>query len=686
MRTRLLAAAVAAVVGCAAGMARAGDPYATAPAYARAVAPMVTLTPLVTAGQQIPLTGHDPALFRVAGVLDGLGAFGGGGSLTLLANHEFGQTQGGAAGPLPSGARVSELQFTTTVGAGPTATVHSGQNYIEQVYAGEPSTLVAPGTRRIARFCSAFMAGAATGFDRPMLLHGEEATGAATFDGLGGSAFATFDHQIRQLPRLGHAPWENIVALPGTGAKTALIGLEDASGSGDGLNSQLYLYLGTKLPGASDPLAANGLDNGQLYVLCGVDPTRNTEASFNVKGASIHVEWKPVAHAQTDAQLDAQSRALGSFRFVRVEDGAPDRRQPGDFFFATSGAPGTVNPYGRIYRLRFDAADPAGPAALTLLLGGSEGIVSPDNIDVNDRGEMLICEDPNYNLSAPPLGLSRDTYVWRYVLATAQLTAIAEVSRSPAIAHALAADPLNSNTIGDSGPGDWEFSGVIDAEPYTGPGTWFLDVQAHSLRINPVAQTVQGGQILLLHIPVDVEAVISGLELIATAVGVQVLWDASADVEGFEVWRSASLAGPWQRLTRATLATDVRTYLDVPPNGVWYYRVDGLVAGAVAASAGPHRIEVRSDGRALAIFQSGVGSVRGEATIAYSIPAEVANTHIRIVVFDVTGRIAATLYDGTAATGRNLVIWKPETRASGTYFARLETHRGVRTSRVTLLR
>ena len=36
----------------------------------------------------------------------------------------------------------------------------------------------------------------------------------------------------------------------------------------------------------------------------------------------------------------------------------------------------------------------------------------------------------------------------------------------------------------------------MDAEEYLGRGSWILDVQAHSLRIEPVRETVEGGQYL----------------------------------------------------------------------------------------------------------------------------------------------------------------------------------------------
>jgi hypothetical protein len=685
-RTSPAVALIALALVCPAGTALAGDPYATAPPYLRPVAPNVTLTPIVTVGQQVPVIGNPGALFRFVGHPDGLGVFGGGGTLTLLANHEFSRSQGAAAGPLPSGSRVSELEISYTSGASPTATVQSGRNYIDAVYAGEPSVLVAPGTRRIGRLCSAFLAGPATGFDRPMLLHGEEASGTGTFDGQGGSAFATFDRSARQLPRVGRAQWENIVALPGTGTTTALVALEDGSSSGDGHHSQLYLYVGTKMPGATDPLTRNGLDNGQLYVLASDDPSRNRESTFNVKNTSVMCHWSAVNHAQSDAALDAQSRTVGSFLFVRIEDGASDPLQTGDFYFVTTGRSGSANAFGRLYRLRFDPGNPAGGTTLTLLLDGSEGIISPDNIDINGRGEMLLCEDPTYNLETPPLNLTRDAYLWRYTIPTTQLTAIAEIDRAAAVQHALAADPMNANSSIDNGPGDWEVSGVVDAEAFTGPGTWILDVMAHSLRINPTVETIQGGQVLLVHIPLDVAAVVSGLEIVETPEGVRLAWDATVEVEAFEVWRASSSDGPWTNIAGTRLPRDARTWLDEAPTGVWYYRVDALAGGVIAASAGPYRIEVHGGRVALALFQTAIGTAPGEATLVYTIPAGLAGTYIRLALFDVAGRFVDTLYEGPATAGRHETTWRPQRGASGTYFGRLETVRGMRTARVTILR
>ena len=66
------------------------------------------------------------------------------------------------------------------------------------------------------------------------------------------------------------------------------------------------------------------------------------------------------------------------------------------------------------------------------------------------------------------------------------------------VAHALAADPGNFLPAPADVDGNWESSGVIDAESALGRGAWLLDVQAHGLVIQPSFETVEGGQLLML--------------------------------------------------------------------------------------------------------------------------------------------------------------------------------------------
>ncbi len=483
------------------------DRYAGAPPYLRPVVPEARFWTIATAGQEIPATGGaEGAVFRIVGVPDGMGVHrleGGAekGKLVLLVNHELHKTDGGRAGPLPAGARVSELILGyRRLGEESRVEVISGRYAIERLWIGEVPARLDPVPSGLASLCSACLAAESVGFDRPIFLTGEESVGSATMDGRGGQAFAVFGGDAYALARIGRASWENIVAVPFTGEKTVIFPLEDGPSDGDGLHSQLYMYVGDKNRSASDPLARNGLNNGKTYVFAATDTSLASEATFKVKGRTISGRWSEVAWDpnQTDFDFDAASRKAGASAFIRIEDGSADPVTPGSFYFVTTGTPETVNPLGRLYHLQFDPSNPTGPASLTLVLDGSEGIVSPDNIDINRHGELMLLEDPGYNL-ASDLGLTRDSSIWVYNLRSAKLERIAEIDREAARAHALAADPGNSSRVSSDTPGGWEASGIIDAEAWLGRGSWILDVQAHSLRIVPENETVQGSQILYLH-------------------------------------------------------------------------------------------------------------------------------------------------------------------------------------------
>jgi len=485
-----------------AAVARAGDdPFASAPAYVRSLAPDVEIEPLLTVGQQVPHLGAAGEAFRFVGIPDGIGAYATPeGHLVVLVNHEMSQSAGSRAGPLPSGARITELHLAHDQRHGRSALrVIAGRSAIERVWAGEPPVQLDSIRAGFAKFCSSFLADARVGFDRPIYLTGEEAIGSKTFDGRGGQVVALCGRDAYAISWMGRAKWENVVVMPFTGRRTVVMVLEDGPEDGDGLHSQLYMYVGEKQPGVADPLIANGLTGGRLYVFASREAARNSEATFTSKGRSVRGRWAPVDGRLDDEPFDAAAKAAGGFGFVRIEDGAADPRDRGAFYFATTGERATANTLGRIYRLRIDPRRPEAGATLTLLLDYEDGIVGPDNLDVNRHGELAIQEDPGFDLRE--IGMQRDSSVWIYHTRKHRLRRIAEIDRDPARAHALAVDPSNESAPKTDIPGGWEASGILDMEAYLGRGAWLMTVQAHSLRIAPEDETVQGGQLLLLRTP-----------------------------------------------------------------------------------------------------------------------------------------------------------------------------------------
>jgi hypothetical protein len=267
--------------------------------------------------------------------------------------------------------------------------------------------------------------------------------------------------------------------------KTLLFGLEDGP---KGLHSQLYLYVGEKRLSSTDALEKNGLTGGRLYALASATEGKNDERTFHKIDRPLVGRWIAVdgADSLTDAELDGKVTEAGAFLFDRMEDGTYDRRQNGVFYFVTTGGGGPANGKGRLYKMQFNPKDPiTGPTLLEILLEGDAGdpIVSPDNIDMNGDGEMLITED--FTLDNFWTYLKRNNSVWLY----------------------RPGSSLKPERIAEAAAVRWEPSGVIDAFAVYGRGAWLIDVQAHGVSsaeasaktgLTGDAQLVEGGQILLI--------------------------------------------------------------------------------------------------------------------------------------------------------------------------------------------
>ena len=428
----------------------------TSPRYVLPEVPLVqNVHPIFTVGDVV-------GGYRMVGIPDGMGVRAAGkNAFTLYVNHELTQANGVVRAHGSKGAFVSEWLMQPTLGANNAIAVdvQSGADSILTIqdwddvnggyYTVVPSTNPLRGA--FSRFCAAYLAGPHDGFDAWMFLTGEETGGTDTMDGVqGGQAFAVIDDVAHALPRLGRFSHENQVVVPGTGMKTLVIGLED----GSGLDSQLYFTVGTKVPASADVLERNGLSNGDLYVMRVQGIT--TEDQFTTVGLAIPFTMQPVNWALTGSALETASDAASATGFARIEDGEYDPNNYADFYFDTTGNGTLGSPLrnGRLYRLTFnDLSNPVAGGTITMLLDGSEGMVSPDNLGINAHGQMLINEDPNYTL------VGRDASIWLYDIPTGNFNRVVEMDT--ALAQSL--DPAYTN-------GKWETSGVIDASSVIGEG------------------------------------------------------------------------------------------------------------------------------------------------------------------------------------------------------------------------
>jgi hypothetical protein len=456
-----LAVAAVAVAATAAGVALAAatstGPSSSESPYVVPTAPGVETKSIITVGDAAD-NGY-----RMAGIPDGLGAFDNyDGTFTLLMNHELRAGAGAVRAHGSNGAFVSKWTIDKQ-----SLRVLKGEDLIKKVMLWSGASYTA-GTTSFSRFCSAdlpfptalYNPRTGNGYAGRLYLNGEET-------GREGRAFA---HELNgtswELPYLGNAAWENIVANPATGDQTVVVGMSDIT------YNQVYVYIGTKQR-TGNPVEQAGLAGGKLYAIKVVGYP--TEPATGIPSGT-RFELVPIAspETKTGAQIETEARAQGATDFNRPEDGSWDPRDPRAFYWVTTASYAGMS---RLWRLNFspNLVDPTAGGTIDMLLDGTEGQKMMDNITVS-RGEVLIQEDVGPN---PHIGK-----LFRYSIASDTLTEIAQHDPN----RFLLPGP-SFKTI------DEESSGIIPAD-FLGEGTFLFDVQAHYTHPDPAL--VEGGQLLTL--------------------------------------------------------------------------------------------------------------------------------------------------------------------------------------------
>lgn len=455
------------------------------PAQARALLSQAQIKPILTVGDPLPgqESNTDPEQRVWAPIPDGLGASGDGADLVLFSNHEI--TSSGVSGKFPY-ARVSRLVLDPA-----TLSVKSGSYPITGKAAGF----------LFQRLCSATFVGADEGFGAGWFFTGEESvTGGAEGIQL---AVKNDGSETRKLPSLGRFAHENYIAIPGFGGKAVLLGTDDNSPAslGSSARSELYLYVADN----AGKVLANA---GKLYVFTS---SQQSASGFLTPGQAITGTFVEVPNAASLSADDLQTAAdqLGAFKFVRLEDldyarhpGTPGGK-PSVYFVDTGNnlalCGGAVcDPFGSIYRIDLDAADPTQGARIELLTR-SRGVAagdwaSPDNIAVSGQSLMLE-EDPAY------AEFNRPEKIWNF-----KIQGNGSLGAPVAVAE-LETEKYTGVVCSDAAHTCWESSGIIDASRWLGDGTWLFDVQAHTLPFSyqdgdtRVDVGSEGGQLLYLRLP-----------------------------------------------------------------------------------------------------------------------------------------------------------------------------------------
>lgn len=170
---------------------------------------------------------------------------------------------------------------------------------------------------------------------------------------------------------------------------------------------------------------------------------------------------------------------------------------------------------------------------------------------------------------------------------------------------------------------------------------------------------------------------------------------ADSDPSGFVLYRASAPAGPWARLTDRPLPAAARSFVDATamspgaPEGGFWYRLAALSREGLELLWG---VTVQAPAglglpRAVALPPNSPNPFRVATTLTIELPAA---AQVRLLIFDVSGRAVATVFEGTLEAGSHGLVWDGRTddgpAAAGVYFGRLEALGQVRSRKLLVAR
>jgi hypothetical protein len=534
------ALAMATAISGTTAMAANGGFKTSRPSMLTAVKAGVSVTPLLTVGDELA-NGY-----RYEAIPDGISVSPRGmRRVDLFVNHE-----------------TSKVPFPY-VTAGPTAANSENDFDNSQVSqltlnaAGRvlDGSFAIPSSAGFQRFCSNYLATSKEGFDRDIFFTNEESPDYVfrredswpppigdPAEEENGVVLAldpsTGDYQT--IYGMGRHNHENDVAIPGFDDLVVVSG-DDTFTSGQltippgGPNtetsaasqSQLYSYIASD----TDELLA---DDGDLWAFVSNDASFDDYYDFtpgstqSVSGHFIKVPKNIATGKDTDGSelkaadlgyplppadgtwqrdlrsvaplgidgpqwvLEYWSQLNNVFDFVRVEDIAYDKRPGmGNVVYVVDSGRGTAgvsqagrSTNGRVWKMVFDPEDPTHVTSLSIAVEGDDNPVKtlgevhqPDNIETTRTG-LLLTEDPgsSQQFIAADQGLPNAT--------TARLWYV-PFSGTPQVVVKIDQSADGGPTDVDGRPagnwGAWETTGIVDASAAFGPGAFLINVQAHTL-------------------------------------------------------------------------------------------------------------------------------------------------------------------------------------------------------------
>ena len=189
----------------------------------------------------------------------------------------------------------------------------------------------------------------------------------------------------------------------------------------------------------------------------------------------------------------------------------------------------------------------------------------------------------------------------------------------------------------------------------------------------------------------DTPVFLSRFEALPSEGGVALRWlvDGDAPFIGFHVSRADAEAGPFTRLTAAPLTGGPEfNWTDdaLEPGRAFWYLLEAIETNGAVTRFGP--LVVTAGAPRLTLRQNGPNPFASGTTIEFTLPA---SAPVRLLVFDLAGRLVRTLIDQRLPEGNGRSEWDGNDEsgapaANGVYFYRLETESGSEARKMILKR
>jgi len=194
-----------------------------------------------------------------------------------------------------------------------------------------------------------------------------------------------------------------------------------------------------------------------------------------------------------------------------------------------------------------------------------------------------------------------------------------------------------------------------------------------------------------IHTPLPVA--FSRFEAVARDGGVHVTWELHSDeaMESYTIYRRTSDAASPVTVVQGPVAGATGSYIDRGVEPGINYQYEMLIRTSDGDEFRSQTAVAKAWALVLTLGQNHPNPFNPQTTIPYAVPETGAPLHVRLSIYDASGRVVRVLVNREEASGSREVVWNGDDAtgnviSSGIYFCVLEVGKDRRTQKLVLLK